>query len=240
MIIRLLIIIGLLGTVLFFFLNKGQNSFVPPFIGNYLGQVKGLKVSVPKVPNVPQNPEQVKEWLQTVASNDSVKKIIDPLINDAQKTVENAPGELYAQLPKLIEIITNSKKEELYLISPQSLILPKVEPSGTDQEVTSQLGEFEVKDNRKSGNPWKLIITAKPVSGSIAPTDISFKLGKDQIQALEGNTSGISVEDGSRILISASLGAGKGIYKFKPFLTVKIHAASTLEDSRIEISSSFE
>lgn len=239
-IIRLLFIAGFLVLVLFFALNRGGNFYLPPSLSSYLGQIKGLASAVPKIQNLPQNPQEVKDLLQSAGSNSAVKAMVTPLLNEGQKTLKNAQSDILAQLPRLIEIVTNSKKEELYLVSPQSLIIPKVSNTESDQEISIQLDQFEVKDSRKSKTPWSLVINAKPSNGTLSNSDISFKLKKENIQAIEGSSDGLTVEDGNRIRISVNSGSGKGIYRFRPYLVVKINKGVNLENSRIEIESSFE
>jgi|GEM_PF-3649232 hypothetical protein len=240
MIVRLLLIVGVLFTVLYYSINKDRDLNLPPVLSSYLGQIKGFSTTIPKIDGLPSDPQEVRNLLQDVASNSAVKSIFTPLLNTAQKTIETAPNDILAQLPRVIEIVTNSKKEELYLVSPHSLIVPKIENTGTERKISIQLGQFEIKDSRKSKTPWSLIINAKSTNGKILNSDISFRLKREDIQPVEGSLNGLVIEDGNRIRISAISGSGKGVFRFRPYLNIEMGKEEGLEDSKIEIESNFE
>mgnify|MGYP001583388621 CR=1 FL=1 len=162
---------------------------------------------------------------------------------ELKKIAQSFPSNLQSQIPKIEELVSNQRKEELYLKSPRTFNLPEVKVRNYDQEITAQLDLFEVKDSRRAGG-WKLMISSKDLvgeKGNIKAENVRFKVAKDSIEAVEGATSGLIIEEGSTLKIyPAGSDKGKGIFRFSPLITVTIHQGTYSGSYKAEIESSLE
>lgn len=162
---------------------------------------------------------------------------------ELRKMAQNFPANLQDQLPKIEELVSNQRKEELYLKSAKSFNLPEIKVQAYDQQLTAQLDPFEVKDSRRGGE-WKLTISSKDLvgeKGSIKAENVRFKVAKDSIEAIEGTTSGLVVEDGPSVKIyPAEEAAGKGVFRFAPLITVTIPQGTYAGSYKAEIESRLE
>lgn len=138
-------------------------------------------------------------------------------------------GAVSTFLPKADELIETKHKEELYLKAPASFTLPEIKIQNYDQEITVQLDPYEIKDSRRGGKDWQLVINSQDLvstKGKITKSNIAFRLDKNDIQPVAGSVDDLSVTDGSQMRIAAKEGLGKGTFIFRPKLIIKIPQGS--------------
>lgn len=239
MVLRLVLLVGVLFLVFVLVVNGSVVNRLYqklPGIRSLLSdsRIKGL---TNRLPLTIYDPKDIVKTLQNLATP-SAQKLLQPILNDLQQSASQLPEQALNNLPRLIEIITNAKKEELYLISPRSLIVPKINPTDSKQEILIQLDQFEIRNTRKSGRPWTLTIQAQTDAG--LAENITFKLNKSDIRALDGTIDGINVEEGNKLKIWSVEGKGKGTFQFNPFIKIDIPKDIKLENTRIEIETVFE
>lgn len=239
MVLRFILLIGVL--ILIFILSVNASlvtnlSQKIPGVNGLLGdpRIKGLTSRLPPQIN---DPKGILKTLQDLATP-SAQKFMQPILNDLQQNVSQLPEQAMNNLPRLIEIITNAKKEELYLVSPKSLIVPQITDGQNGQQITLQLDTFEIRDTRKSNRPWNLIVYAK--GDSSLTGNITFDLKKENIKVVDGSIDGITIEEGTNLKISSQPGKGKGTFRFNPLIIINLPKDFATQETRIEIDSSFE
>lgn len=168
---------------------------------------------------------------------------ISGLPTELKKIAQSFPSSLQSQIPKIEELVSAQRKEELYLKSPKSFNLPEIKVQNYDQELTAQLDPFEIKDSRRAGR-WRLTISSKDLvgeRGNIKAENMRFKVMKDSIEAVEGTASGLVVEDGPSVKIYPTEEAkGKGVFRFRPLITVTIPQGTYSGSYKAEIESGLE
>lgn len=168
---------------------------------------------------------------------------LSELPTELKKMAQSFPSNLQSQIPKIEELVSNQRKEELYLKSPRTFNLPEVKVQNYDQELTAQLDPFEIKDSRRAGG-WKLMISSKDLvgeKGNIKAENVRFKVAKDSIEAVEGATSGLIIEEGTTLKIyPTGSDKGKGIFRFSPLITVTIPQGTYSGSYKAEVDSSLD
>lgn len=237
---RFLVIASVLGLAIYFV------AFNP-------SSLNSLKLNLPQTLTQPiQNVAQSFSFLPKIlgfASTFNLKDLAKP--EEIQKVLETLPGQLQKQIlqdlpkqfPKLEEILTNTKKEELFLKAPQSFTLPEIKVENYDQEITVQLDSFEIKDTRGHGNPWILRIEAKDLigeKGKVVKENVKFRVKSEYVEVLEGNVADLIIKDGASVSITTEVEKNKGHFKIKPLVTILIPQGSFSGSYTSEIESTLE
>lgn len=148
-----------------------------------------------------------------------------------------------SSLPKPDELISNNRREELYLKAPITFTLPEIKIQNYDQEITVQLDPYEIRDTRRKGKDWQLVIGAQDLvsaKGKITKSNIAFRLDKNDIQPTSGSVEELTVTEGPEIRIAPKAGLGKGTFVFSPRLIIKIPQGSYSGEYRSQIDSTLD
>lgn len=229
---RLVFLILILGAVLYFSLNR-------PLLTSL-----SLKVPYSSLPQALKDILGLGSSLNQIDLKNLPQQGLDLLTKDLPSQILNElPKQIEQNLPKIEEIITNRQKEELYLKAPLSFNLPDVRVENFDQEISVLLEPFEVKDSRKGDEPWTLRISARDLAaekGRISAENIRFQLKETYIDAAESNQAELKIEEGASLKITAEPGRGKGLFKIRPLVVVKIPQESYSGTYRAEVESKLE
>lgn len=227
-VLRLVGSLGVLSLLLFLYLYFPRDFKLPDFVSPLKVYLAGLpKVEIP----------EPSRWGEILGLSGKVKAI------DIQKVAQSLPEQIQNRLPQIEELVTATKKEELYLKSPKSFDLPEVRVENYDQELTVQLPPFEVKDSRKTG-AFRLSIVAKDLvgeKGRIGAENIVFRLKGEHLEVAEGKGEELQVEEGATLKVFArGAGLGKGLFRLRPIVSVRIPQGSFSGAYRAEIESVLE
>lgn len=163
------------------------------------------------------------------------------LSNLSGELPKNAGAVAETLLPLVQEVLTNTQKEEIYLKAPLNVTLPEVKIENYDQQLSVPLEAFEIKDTRRAGKPWTLIVSVSDLIGErgvISRENISLKIRNNSIEG--GDSSRFSVEEGGKLTIATLPGLGKGVTKIRPWLSIKIPRDSYSGAYRADVESSLE
>lgn len=260
---RLLLLVGLIFLVVSFAIF--HSSLLDLFASK--SKQKSLNQELlKKLSELPLSPE-IKNILATSSSLpkidfskislDDLKKIAQDL---PQKLAQQVPEQIAELAPKIQDLVNNSQREELFLRSPQSLTLNFSQTSATstslsqgntcrlnvktaDEQITFQLGNFEVKDSRKSNTHWVLTISLGDLVGEghrISQENFKLSLEKNQIQVLEGNVEELQITQGEKIRVWTRDGQGKGHFLLTPRVTAKIASGDYEGSYHAQIQTTFE
>jgi len=237
--VRFLLILFILGGVLYFSLHQElirSYNITDKLAGAVNNQLSQASQKIPAL----------KNFQDVLGMSSAVSKIDLKSINteDVKTFAQSLPSQIQEQLPKIEELVTNTKKEELYLKAPVDFTLPEVSIEPFDEVLTVQLSAFEIKDTRKSGHAWSLVIGAGDLvspKSTIKKENINFILKKQFIEAHDGGSvEDLLIEDGAQIKVSAKPGLGKGLFRIRPEVSVKIVQGSYSGTYRAQLSSTLE
>ncbi|MDP2860482.1 MAG: hypothetical protein Q8N98_02095 [bacterium] len=205
--LKLLIISAIVIAALFFLSGfRGKNSkpreFIQETLQNSFSAVLGKGAEIISG--------------QTFSSKVSPKEI--------GKIAESLPSVFWEKLPQVEELLSPTRKEELYLVAAKNVFLPEIRIQTYDQELTVQLDPFEIKNNRgKKG--WRLVLKTSDLVGEkavIAKENLSFRLKKEETEVLEGNEPELEIRNGSVLEVNAPVGKGVGRFRFRPQIIVTV------------------
>lgn len=235
LLLRFLIISATLFLILLITLVK-LNYLSLPLTGTVAGVIDPVRKITSGI-NLPKDLIKVTDFLATP----SASLINLPKTEDLILLGQDLPKEIQKRLPLFLQIITNTKREELYLKSQRSFEIPKINQEDFDQEIAVQLNGFEVKDSRTSKTPWSLFVFLKnlPKSASDKNIEVSFNLKPENIEAIEGDRNDLKIEEGALLRVTSTSVKGKGHFMIRPFVKIKIPAGLVIDD-KIEIESSLE